>query len=158
MLERVAINFRTSTLSGGLTVNASNVVVMLATSAVTLTFGQTAIFAATVGTSGVRRSQTQTECALTGVDGLLDTGVGSDTINRGRVSMITDRSKIDQVLASIRGLSPQEQLDLLEHIAGLLRASLRAQSKHSVLELEGLGAEIWRGVDSQENACTFPRL
>ena len=63
--------------------------------------------------------------------------------------MITAKPKIEKVLESIRELSPQEQLDLLERIAGLLRASLPPQPKHSILELEGLGAEIWRGIDSQ---------
>ncbi len=66
--------------------------------------------------------------------------------------MITDDDKptVAQVLESIRTLTPQEQLDLLEHIAVLLRTSLPVQSKHSVLELEGLGAQTWRGVRAQE--------
>jgi hypothetical protein len=64
--------------------------------------------------------------------------------------MIVEKPKIAQVLQTIRLLSPQEQLDLLEQIATLLRASLPPQPTHSILELEGLGAPMWRGVRAQE--------
>lgn len=64
--------------------------------------------------------------------------------------MITEKPKMEQVLQIIRVLSPQEQLDLLEQIAALLRASLPPQPTHSILELEGLGAAIWRGIRAQE--------
>jgi hypothetical protein len=63
--------------------------------------------------------------------------------------MITDKPTVTQVLQNVRALSPQEQLDLLEQIAALLRASLPPQPAHSILELEGLGAAIWRGVRAQ---------
>lgn len=64
--------------------------------------------------------------------------------------MITEKPQMAQVLQIIRVLSPQEQLDLLEQIAALLRASLPPQPARSVLELEGLGAAIWRGIRAQE--------
>ncbi len=64
--------------------------------------------------------------------------------------MIADKPQVAQVLESIRTLSPQEQLDLLEQIAALLRSSLPARPMHSVLELEGLGAESWQGIRAQE--------
>jgi hypothetical protein len=64
--------------------------------------------------------------------------------------MVGSSARFAHVLESVREFSPQEQLDLLEEIAALLRTTLSAQSKHSILELEGLGAEIWRGVGAQE--------
>ena len=64
--------------------------------------------------------------------------------------MITEKPRVAQVLESIRSLSPQEQLDLLEQIAVLLRTSLPVKPKHSILELEGLGAETWHGIRAQE--------
>jgi hypothetical protein len=63
--------------------------------------------------------------------------------------MISTSPKISRVLESVRGFSPQEQIVLLEEIAALLRAALPPQPKHSVLELEGLGREIWHGIDAQ---------
>ncbi len=42
--------------------------------------------------------------------------------------MITDQPKFARVLENSRDLSPQEQLDLLEEIAALLRASLPSHS------------------------------
>ena len=64
--------------------------------------------------------------------------------------MVAEKQDVARVLESIRALSPQEQLDLLEQIAVLLRASLPVEPKHSILELEGLGAETWKGIRAQE--------
>ena len=63
--------------------------------------------------------------------------------------MITDKPTVSQLLENIRALGPQEQLDLLEQIAALLRASLPILAPHSILELEGLGARVWRGISAQ---------
>ncbi|MCX7969608.1 MAG: hypothetical protein N3B10_14130 [Armatimonadetes bacterium] len=45
-----------------------------------------------------------------------------------------------------------ERLKLLAMIAQDLAAEAKVeeQPKHSLLELEGLGAEIWQGIDAQE--------
>ncbi|MCS7187947.1 MAG: hypothetical protein RMK89_13475 [Armatimonadota bacterium] len=44
-----------------------------------------------------------------------------------------------------------ERLKLLAMIAQDLAAeAVEEQPKHSLLELEGLGAEIWQGIDAQE--------
>lgn len=64
--------------------------------------------------------------------------------------MIAEKPQIAQVLQTIRGLSPQEQLDLLGQIALLLRGSLAPQPTRSIMELEGLGATIWRGIHAQD--------
>lgn len=64
--------------------------------------------------------------------------------------MINEKPTVSQVLQNIRALGPREQLDVLEQIAALLRTSLPANPRHSILELEGLGARIWRGIRAQE--------
>ena len=52
-------------------------------------------------------------------------------------------SKLDQ-------LEVPDQLKLLEELAGLLRRRLSGSKRHSILELQGLGKEIWKGIDAQE--------
>ena len=51
----------------------------------------------------------------------------------------------------IRSLSVAERLHLLEITARDLANTAPSDApKHSLLELEGLGAEIWQGVDAQK--------
>jgi hypothetical protein len=51
----------------------------------------------------------------------------------------------------IQTLKPEEQLSLIELLsAGLKKSITEKRIKHSILELEGLGAEIWEGIDAQE--------
>ncbi len=51
----------------------------------------------------------------------------------------------------IQGLRPEEQLSLVEIISARLKKTLgRKKGKFSVMELEGLGADIWNGIDAQE--------
>lgn len=64
--------------------------------------------------------------------------------------MIAEQPTVYGVMSEIRRLTPQEQLDLLEEIAALLRAALPMQPTRSILELKGLGAPIWRGVRAQD--------
>ena len=56
----------------------------------------------------------------------------------------------DQVLDRAQRLAPADQLRLLEELAALLRRKVTVQKRRSILELEGLGKEIWQGVDAQE--------
>lgn len=50
----------------------------------------------------------------------------------------------------IYSLNQEEQLRLLEIISVNLRRTLEPKrKKHSIMELEGLGAEIWNGIDAQ---------
>ena len=52
----------------------------------------------------------------------------------------------------IRSLSVQERLELLALVTADLaahRESRRGQRRRSVLELRGLGKEIWEGLDAQ---------
>ena len=53
----------------------------------------------------------------------------------------------------IKPLSPDEQIKLLAKMADELANSTDTKGpakKLSLLELEGLGAEIWEGIDAQE--------
>ena len=51
----------------------------------------------------------------------------------------------------IQELKPEEQLSLVEIISARLKNSLRRKSiPHRITELEGLGADVWEGVDVQE--------
>lgn len=56
---------------------------------------------------------------------------------------------------NLQQLSLDEQLRLLEDLAEQIRQQLALKQvppkrKHSILELEGLGQEIWKGIDAQE--------
>ena len=57
----------------------------------------------------------------------------------------------DDYVRGIQALKPEEQLNLIELLSSKLKKSiLEKKIKHSILELEGLGAEIWKGIDAQE--------
>lgn len=54
----------------------------------------------------------------------------------------------EQIMQMTRQLELAEQLRLLEALTRLVRHQAAATS-HSIMELEGLGAEIWQDVDAQ---------
>lgn len=56
----------------------------------------------------------------------------------------------DEVLTHIQHLTTDEQLRLLQDLAELLRRQVSARKLHSILELQGLGKDIWGGIDAQE--------
>ncbi len=57
----------------------------------------------------------------------------------------------DDYVKEIKTLTSEEQLSLVKVISADLKKTLRGKkAKHSVMELEGLGADIWKGVDAQE--------
>ncbi len=48
-------------------------------------------------------------------------------------------------------LTPDEQIKLLELIFSTLRPVFqKTKPGHSIMELEGLGADIWKDIDTQE--------
>ena len=51
----------------------------------------------------------------------------------------------------VKSISPAEQLELISLISSNLVAESGKKSakRRSLLELEGLGAELWQGVDAQ---------
>ena len=50
----------------------------------------------------------------------------------------------------VEALTPTEQLLLLAELAIMLRCHMLVKPKRSVMELEGLGKEIWQGLDAQD--------
>ena len=56
-------------------------------------------------------------------------------------------SVYDELMGRVRRLPPAEQLRLLEDVASLLRRQLVSPRRRSILELQGLGKEIWEGID-----------
>jgi len=65
--------------------------------------------------------------------------------------MVTRVPRIsDDLLVEVECLEPEEQLYLLEYLAGLVRRRLKEPAERSLLELQGLGKEAWMGVNAQE--------
>lgn len=57
----------------------------------------------------------------------------------------------DDYVKGIQTLKPEEQLNLIELLSSKLKKTIiKKKIKHNILELEGLGAEIWKGIDAQE--------
>ncbi len=56
----------------------------------------------------------------------------------------------NDLVKQVSHLSHQEKVDLLAEIANQLRADSRPERKRNIMELEGLGQEIWVGIDAQE--------
>lgn len=55
-----------------------------------------------------------------------------------------------EIRRQIENLTADEQLRLLEELAALVRRRITPKPKRSIMELEGLGKEIWQGIDAQE--------
>ena len=56
----------------------------------------------------------------------------------------------ENILRSVESLSRPEQLRLISDLAEYLRAQTAAETRTSILELQGLGKDIWQGMDAQE--------
>jgi hypothetical protein len=54
----------------------------------------------------------------------------------------------DQVLKSVKQLELRSQRRLLTTLKVLVET--RVRKKHSIMELRGLGKEIWKGIDAQD--------
>lgn len=52
-----------------------------------------------------------------------------------------------KVLNQVQHLSPDEQIQLLEDLVAMIRQRTVTKPLHSILELEGLGKEIWESID-----------
>ena len=55
-----------------------------------------------------------------------------------------------EALSRVLLLTPAEQLQLLADIAVMLRQQVTVEPQHSIMELEGLGKEIWQDVDVEK--------
>ena len=55
-----------------------------------------------------------------------------------------------EALSRLRRLTPADQLRLLEELSALVRRQVATRAQRSILELQGLGKEIWQSIDAQE--------
>jgi hypothetical protein len=55
-----------------------------------------------------------------------------------------------EIRRQIEALSADEQLRLLEDLASIVRQRATTQPKRIILELKGLGKEIWQDIEAQE--------
>ncbi len=56
---------------------------------------------------------------------------------------------VAQMLAVARTLSYRERVELIKQLVDSLDESVVENKKRSILEFEGVGAELWEGVDAQ---------
>jgi hypothetical protein len=56
----------------------------------------------------------------------------------------------EEILRTVESLSRTQQLWLMSELAEYLRVHAGPASRTSILELQGLGKEIWNGIDAQE--------
>ena len=62
-----------------------------------------------------------------------------------------DNLSYNDYVKGLRKLKPDEQLNLVKIISVQLKKSLiRKKVMHSIMELEGLGADLWKDIDAQE--------
>ncbi len=54
------------------------------------------------------------------------------------------------ILRNVESLSRPEQLRLISELAEHLRVNATPETRTSILELQGLGKEIWQGIDAQK--------
>jgi len=59
-------------------------------------------------------------------------------------------STYQEILVQVHHLTLDEQLQLLEDLAQLIRSQVMSHPKHSIMELQGLGKELWEGVDVEK--------
>jgi len=60
------------------------------------------------------------------------------------------RATYQEICRHVQTLTPDEQLRLLEELAGMVRQRMLIQPKCNIMDLEGLGKDIWHGLDAQE--------
>lgn len=56
----------------------------------------------------------------------------------------------NEILQRVKELDLAQQLRLLEEVAGLIRQQTEQGGSRSILELQGLGKEVWEGVDVKD--------
>jgi hypothetical protein len=59
-------------------------------------------------------------------------------------------SPYDQAKRSVEALPAADQMRLISELAGRLSGQVEGQPHRSLLELRGLGKDIWQGVDVDE--------
>jgi hypothetical protein len=56
----------------------------------------------------------------------------------------------ESALQMAESLSLEERLRLIAELAASTATSAASEPQHSILELRGLGQEIWQGIDAQQ--------
>ncbi|MBV9038422.1 MAG: hypothetical protein JO182_28295 [Acidobacteriaceae bacterium] len=59
-------------------------------------------------------------------------------------------SPYETAVRAFEALSPKDQAKLLMEISGRVRSRELSSKQRNILELQGLGKEVWEGVDAQE--------
>ena len=62
--------------------------------------------------------------------------------------MLTDN--YSEAINKVLRLTPDEQLQLLAFLSSIIRDRGRTGPLHSILEFEGLGKEVWQGIDVEK--------
>jgi len=61
------------------------------------------------------------------------------------------RLTYDDIAATLPTLETEEQINLLGVLSSVLKKSvMKKKRQHSLFELEGLGAEVWMGLDVEK--------
>ena len=67
------------------------------------------------------------------------------------MSLQKELPSYDDIVATLPSLEPSQQVDLLRILSTVLSKSLLQDKKsRRLVDLEGLGAETWSGIDAQE--------
>jgi hypothetical protein len=56
----------------------------------------------------------------------------------------------EEIRSKIKSLTLDEQMQLMEELASIVSHRKIATSERSIMDLEGLGKDIWQGIDAQE--------
>jgi len=56
----------------------------------------------------------------------------------------------DQAKRSVQALGPADRLRLIAELVGRLSTDIQRRPHRSLLELQGLGEDVWQGVDVDE--------
>ena len=56
----------------------------------------------------------------------------------------------ENALQIAESLTPDEQQPLLRELMTRVAANSPAEPKHSIMEFQGIGKELWEGIDAQE--------
>lgn len=57
---------------------------------------------------------------------------------------------VQEIIEEVQALSSEERQQLIQALVEMQRKAEPPRKKRNLLELAGLGAEIWQGVDAQE--------
>lgn len=68
----------------------------------------------------------------------------------GKDNRVRYMATYQDIRRQVENLTPDEQLRLLEELAAIVRRRMAPKPKRSIMELEGLGKQIWQGIDAQE--------